>query len=878
MRIIRRLFLFVCIFATCLIVWGAVYARKQGFTNSWRDAIEREFSKRGYYVDIGKLTLGAFRGLVAEDVRLFQDVERSQEIAFLDDVYLDVDLSKILNKQIDVKTLDVQDASLSLPLEPGKADGERLTVTGLSGRVVITESVIEVLKAEAEIAGWDVFLKGSLLRDMVDQEEVKDEDGDEDGSIAERQKQILQVLKELGKFEYEDQRPELDLEFRTEISDLSSATASLRVKTGEVRKRGETYKIEALEAKIEYDGLKKSAEIEELALEDTKGTMALDGVWENASNRLVFRMDSTADLAGLAGWFVEDKALGEIVFFTPPTIAASGFVDFGMKREGDTFQFPGEVIGDFRTGRFVTRGTVFAGLDFGFSLSGEKIYLRDLRLDHKTGVAFLNLKYEPGSEDETLRYQTEIKLDPLVFRPFFDERGRKFIDAWNFGEESTVYIAAVGQGSAWNPSSWANKGVIDLRHFRLNGVDFEEMEADFESDGSLQWFRDVKLIRNEGSITAELAHCDTKTKQWEVKGVVSTVDHVEGARAFSPKLAKAMNSYRYSSPPTVRLHGMLDARRAEEVGNAPRKNKISLTVSGGGTASYDFLGKALQLSNPIGAISIDGSRVHVTEMTGGLFGGSIRLEYDSKNVRSSSKPFDATIQISDMPLEAITKHFNDTDSVKGTLDTTFSLTGNAPSPSSFNGSGSGTISNGNIFAVPVLGPLTRVIAGRNNSRGEGNNIVREASASFRITNGVLRTDDLEALAKGLRIRSAGTVSLVDKSVDLEAVVNTRDNLSSTILTPVSELLTYSCSGTISEPVWKPKHISGIAQVPAQVISEMTNIPIEGLKKIGKFGQEIFGQQKKRTPPGSASSEEDRNTAPLKNQPFKKLFQRAKSEE
>ena len=165
MRLIRRLFLLSCLVATFGLVWAAVYARKEGFTKSWRDAIEREFAQRGYYVDIGKLTLGAFRGLVAEDVRFFQDETRSQEFAVIDDVYLDVDLSRVFSeKQISVNTLDVQEASLSLPLDPTKPDGRRLRVTGLSGRVVITESVIEVVKAEASIVGMDLSIKCTLVR------------------------------------------------------------------------------------------------------------------------------------------------------------------------------------------------------------------------------------------------------------------------------------------------------------------------------------------------------------------------------------------------------------------------------------------------------------------------------------------------------------------------------------------------------------------------------------------------------------------------------------------------------------------------------------------------------------------------------------------
>jgi hypothetical protein len=82
---------------------------------------------------------------------------------------------------------------------------------------------------------------------------------------------------------------------------------------------------------------------------------------------------------------------------------------------------------------------------------------------------------------------------------------------------------------------------------------------------------------------------------------------------------------------------------------------------------------------------------------------------------------------------------------------------------------------------------------------------------------------------------------------------------------VSELLTYSCTGTLSDPVWKPKHISNLAKVPAQVISEMTNIPIEGLKKIG---QGIFGPQVKREETGGPGP----GDAPGDAVPPRRLFQ------
>ena len=43
--------------------------------------------------------MGAFRGLVAENVRFYQGPERKEETAFIDDVFLDVDLSDIFKRK-----------------------------------------------------------------------------------------------------------------------------------------------------------------------------------------------------------------------------------------------------------------------------------------------------------------------------------------------------------------------------------------------------------------------------------------------------------------------------------------------------------------------------------------------------------------------------------------------------------------------------------------------------------------------------------------------------------------------------------------------------------------------------------------------------------
>ncbi len=855
MRWIRRLFLFLCLILTGVVIWAGVYARKNGFTESWRNAIEAEFEQRGYYVEIGKITLGAFRGLVAEDIQFFQDPEKKFEIASVDDVYLDVDLSKILNKEVSINTLDVADASLSLPLDPGDPGGKKLQIDNLSGRVVITESMIEIVSAAATVANVDLNIAGTLVRAPQD-EDAPDEERIEENAeqLAATNSHISKVIDELERLEFFDGSPQVAIEFRGDLDDLSTMTARARVESSRLSRVGSDYHVEGLSAVFLFDGISNQAEIESVNIRDEKGEIDLTGTWFLDDGRVEFDLRSNADISSLLGFFWKDRKLGEVVFFKPPEIEMKGELNIDELGRA-TWEFPGTVMGQFKSDRFVTRGTVFAGLDFGFSAEGEKVYVRNLRLDHKSGVAFANFKYEPGSGGQSIQYHTEIKLDPQVFRPFFDDGGRKFLDSWEFTETSAVYLAAVGEGENWDLNTWINKGVLDLRNFYLKGVEFKEMEAEFEAKDGQLWFEDIVLGRYEGEIVAEMAHYMPTKSLWEVKGVVSTVDLVIGTRAFNSKLSKQMEKYRFESPPTVKLAGFLDSRRKEEVGDESRNNNLTISFTSDGQAGYDFLGKALTLSTPSGVLEISGSRVHLTEFSAGLFGGKVEVEYDALDVRSEEKPYHATVKVSRVPLEALTRVYGDLEVATGQVDAVFHLSGFGGDVSRLNGHGAASIEEGELFALPLLGALAGVMQ----VSGSDGGTAREAQATFKISNGVLETDDFVALADTMFVRSAGTVSLIDQSVDFEAVVNTKGTLSRTLLTPVSELLTFSCEGTIQEPVWKAKHISNIGKLPAQVITEMTQVPIEGLKAIGEG---LFGQSGE----GERGEREEINMVPLELNP------------
>ncbi|MEM7697124.1 MAG: AsmA-like C-terminal region-containing protein [Verrucomicrobiota bacterium] len=849
MRLIRQTFIILCVLVTIATLWAGIYTRREGFTQSWRRVVEEEFEKRGYHVGIRKITLGAFRGLVAEDVVFYRDATRVQELAVLNDIYLDVDLSRILSKEVSLNTLDVDRARLALPIDPNDPSKGDLVIEELSGRIAVTESVIEILKTEAVISGVEISVQGSLLRPPASLDEEDDDGSSPDlNPIQGYQEQVMAALATLEQLEFLEGRPRVEIEFRGDLKDLATTTADLRIDVPRFRKKGQGHEVASATLRGRFDGQDQRAVIEELSLTDDEGQFVASGEWSRARNQFTYRIESDADVVRLVNLFVEDKRLGEVVFFSPPVIQAEGNIELDqLFGDGEVVGFPGSVMGELSADRLVSRGKVFTGASCGFSLEGERFYIRNLRLDHKSGIAFLNLKYDPALEEDALRFQTEVKMDPLVFRPFFDENGRKFLDAWGFDETSTVYLALEGVGPGWDASTWSGQGILDLRNFRLKGVPFSEMECDLELAGKSQWYRDVSMQLSSGTIRAAEAHFDGETRMWSLDRVVADCDIIEGSRAFSPPLSESLKVYRFETSPEVRISGTIDGRRREEVGNGRRRGSIEVAFESDSSATYEFFGEEVTLLRPKGRVLASDGNIQLRDFSAGALGGELSLDYNALNVRDPLKPFEAVIQVSGIRFEELTALYGRTDAATGLFDARFDITGNATGAPSINGTGQARIREGNLFALPLMAPLQKLLRQRSD---EQLNVARQASATFRVADGVLYSDDLEALTEAFRVRAAGWVSMVDETLEIEAVVSPRAELSSALTTPISELLTYSATGKLGDAEWKPKHISNLAKLPATVISEVTNIPLEGLRKIG---QSLFGSSNREM--GSDTSAE-----------------------
>jgi hypothetical protein len=720
MRLVRRIFLLLTLLLVATTVWAGVYAQRRGFSKTWRELVESEFARRGYHVDIGRLTLGPFQGLVAEDVRFFNDPLRRREMAFVDNVILDLDLTDVLNRDLAINTLDVKDAKLTLPVTPGRRDGETLRVDHFSARLVVTENQIEVVRAQATVAGIEVSLKGSLYRPARN---VTPAQGEATEAELEAQRtQLLQirrrldrvqsVLTEIERFSFApDAPPKLEITFAGDLADLAHLNADVRLSAANFQ-RG-AYQVRELTLNAAFDGSKQRAVLKDLLMRDNAGDLRLRGEWTLERREMDFVLDSGADLPTLAASIFAMPKLGEVVFFSPPRVTASGTVNvdalqrhFGKSdAEGRWLNLPLEMTGEIRCDRFGSRGAVFDGLEAQFAIQGARHYVRNLRLDHKSGVMFANFMHDPGRVADRLRFQTEIKMDPRVFAPFMQrETTRKFLSNWQFGAESTVYLAGLGSGPSLDPATWTSTGVIDLRRFRLSSVPFEHLEAEYETRDGGHYLRKLAVERPEGELTAvELRHFP-ENHFWEVEALRSNLDLVDLVRAVAPGWSGPLKRFHFSQPPEISLNGRIDA---SESGAG---HDFELKFASAQPATFDFLGRPLPLRNPTGTIMAKEANWRIPAFEAGVFGGKLTATFDGESLRPEAN-YTATLGASALAFDDALQLYGNTERRGGgtwTGDLRFS--GKMGDPRSVSGEGRAELREGNLLAMPLFAPafdLTR---------------------------------------------------------------------------------------------------------------------------------------------------------------------------
>ncbi len=754
-----------------LLGWGAWYLANKGFSREWRTTVADELRKRGVEASVRRLTLDPFRGLVAQDLRIYDFKNRDQPLAVISEVSLDINYAALLHRQPFLNSIDVRDANVTFPNPGGDPNAPRAQLQNFRAHVYFPPEQIVISQAEGIFNGVRISATGQLIKrnDYKPTREVTPEEW------KQRMQWLQRVAAQLQAFNFAGGPPNVQVNFAGDLAHMEEARIEATLR-GERMQRG-AYEIKTFTAAAEWAAQKLN--LRQLEWNDPAGNFVGQASWSAATRAATFEAQSTLDVKALLEAFGYGKLLADATFAGPPTVELSGSLNF-------TEAAPRlQAVGRVGLANFSYKTVPFLGLAADYSWDGTRTMLRDVRLRHGSGELHGDLLDAPGD----FRLNLESSLNPGTLRGLAPSGIAKFLGEWEWPRSPSVRMAI--RGPSRDGNTWKGEGAIKQARTRFRGIWMNSLSADVRLAPGAITFEDLRVVRDEGigtgAFTYDFAHREVRVDQ-----VKTSLHPTDAIYWIVPKLHKVVAPYNFRSAPTLTANGVVTLKGRDET-------RLEIGVQARDGMDYVFLGKNLPFDRVQGDIFITDDNVKLSKMEGGLFGGVVRGEADISTVKGDER-HRASVAVEGIDFPTLTKLYFDFETARGDLTGNYDFTGVADNARAMRGTGKIKVSNGDVFAIPVFGPLSGLISAI--IPGAGYSVAKEATASFTIREGVIKTDDFKVSGKLFGMVGKGEIFFLDDKLDFDVRMNAKGP--GVLLTPVYELFEYKGEGSLAKPNWHPK--------------------------------------------------------------------------
>ena len=754
-----------------LMLWGAWYLANRGFGRQWRTTVVEELRKRGVEASVRRLTLDPFRGLVAQDVRIFDFKNRDKPLAEISEVSLDINYAALLHRQPFLNAIDVRDAEVTFPNPSGNPNEPRAQLTQFRAHVYFPPEQIFISQAEGVFCGVRISASGQLIKRndyrpsrVVSEEEWK------------LRMQLLQrVAAQLQAFRFIGGPPSLQVKFTGDLAEMenSHVEATLR---GERMQRG-NYEIK--QCALAGEWIARKLNITRLEWTDATGDFSGGGMWNAATNAVQFQAHSSVDVKALLDAFDYGEPLVDFTFAAPPEVELSGSANFA----DPTPRF--SVIGRVTLDEFTYRTLPLLSLATDFAWDEQRMMLREVRVRDATGELLAAVLDAPGD----FRLNLESSVNPAAIRPLVSDNLRKFLGEWEWTRSPAVRLTI--RGASRNPETWTGDGTIAVQRTRFRGVWMNSASANVHFAEGAVAFRDLRVTREEGIGTGSFTY-DYKRHEVRLEHVQTSLRPTEAIYWIDPDLLKVVVPYKFRQPPKLTANGVVKF-------HGGRNTHLTIGIEAPTGMDYVFLEKTLPFDRVRGEVLITDDRVQLRELEGGLFDGQVKASADISTVKRNQH-YSAALSVSGVDFPRLTDLYFDYETARGQLSGTYEWSVQRDDTRTMRGAGEIKVANGDVFAIPIFGPLSGLVAAI--IPGGGYSVAKQATASFTIADGVIHTDDFKVSGKLFGMLGHGDIHFLDNKLDFD--VRIQASGPGVVLTPVYKLFEYKGDGPLSKPNWHPK--------------------------------------------------------------------------
>jgi hypothetical protein len=759
--------LFLCGFG-----FGSWYLARRGFGRQWRYKIVEELHKRGVEASIQRLTLDPFRGLVARNVRIFDYKHHENTIAVISEIALDINYAALLHRQPFLNALDVRNAQLIFPIENSDPKSPKPELTHFRAHIYFPPEQIYLSQAEGIFCGVRLSATGQLIK----RENYKPTPETSAAEWRQRLNLLQRIASELGKFTFGGVAPRLQINFTGDLSQLENAHADATL-TGYQIRRGH-YQMDNFVANAEWTAQRFI--LRQCEWRDDAGTLAARAEWSRQTGATTFQARSTLNLKSFLGAFGFEQTFEGISFTTPPLLDISGVLPFGETAVTKS------VIGQVSLNDFTYKDAAFTKLRADFSWDGNRTMVRDIRLQQANGALSADLYSAPND----FRLNVDSTINPDALRTLVSTDLQQFLSEWEWPRPPTVHL--IIRGMSQDPATWKGDGTVAMDRTRFRGVWMNSARANLRFADGAMTFDPLRVTREEGVGTGSFTY-DWAKHEVRLTNVQTSLRPSEAIYWVDPKLAKPVAPYKFRQPPKLTVNGVVQF-------HGGKNTHLEIAVDAPKGMDYVFIGKTLSFEHIKAQLLFTDDRLQVSNVQGPLLSGTLRGTADISLARDDPH-YKANLVVDGINFPRLTDLYFNYHTAQGQMSGEYDFTGVGDRARLMRGTGKIYVNNGDIFAIPIFGPLSRLIGAI--IPGTGYSVAHNATSTFNVKDGVVHTDDFHVDGKLFGMIGHGDVHFLDDKLDFDVRINANIP-GGVVLAPVYKLFEYKGEGSLSKPNWHPK--------------------------------------------------------------------------
>jgi hypothetical protein len=757
---------FFCIVGIPILL---VITSTHGLGDAVRKRAEEILGGKGYKVTVNRVLFNPLQGVILDGLQLHDLSPSHRLVLSANRLSVSVNMESILRRQPRLERIFLSDATLDIPL--GAMEEPRLRLDHFRGLILCPPEQFRLTTASFEVAGISVHASGTFLNPKKFVPKAVSTQGP--GNIANT---IDAIQKELKAVQWGQVHPQLEIQASGDLSNEES----LRVESATFRSgEGDWHGVHLEESAVDLHFENRKLMLDRFVVNDGMGVIHAEGYADFAAHLGSLEFAGSFN-PGVLTPFLKNKAFSDLKWIDPLHLNGN----FSAAFSSGAPVLNGNVL--LQSGRFTYRGIQMSEFSAGVAVQEGKVLVRDLHLDGDPGKLDADLMIAPGDN----RLRIKAALFPARFAPAIEGKAVEAISSMDF--KDPLIVSFEGGAPKMDPLLLKGAGTLELGKAAMRGAGIDSLRSSMQlADGAMD-FRDIVVKIGGGTGRGEFIY-DFKNLEGRMPGIKATLDPVTVMMWIDPRIAAAVRDYRFNKPPELSVSGKVGLKD-------PEKNDLRIGINAPAGLGYTLIKKDLPFGETSGTVLIKGQKVLVDITKSKLFSGDVALKAEV-SVKPGDSSYGASVHLENVDFQSLTRLYFDYEDSKGQLTADYAFRAIGGNDRSMTGKGNLLIKNGNVLAMPIMGPLSVLL--NDVIPGIGYQPAHKAAADFTVENGVISTRNLLIQGVGFSMIGHGNIYYLDDRMEMSVRLNAQ-GLPGLVLFPVSKILEYESVGSAKHPKWRPK--------------------------------------------------------------------------